>query len=404
MMLRWARFSGGMMGRTPDYLNVNVAAAAAAPAFFAQVDPRFGENIRNYYSYIREHDLCLTHTLINPQKSRAVKPDDPSAEVAARIVKETDAGIVVQGARILATLGPLSDELLVFPSTVRQQSETRSPFAFAFAIPSNTPGLKYICREGFDIGRSPAEHPLASRFEEMDAIVIFDNVLVPWERVFHIYDAKLANQIYGETNAVVHMMHQVVCKNIAKAEFLLGIMCSVVEALGSQEIPHVQEKVAECICDLELMKACLRAGETDAAIDRWGVMCPHRPPLDVARNVFPKMYPRLVEIVQLLSSSSLMMIPPASALDSPVAEDIDRYLVGATIDARSRLNLFRLAWDVACSSFGGRQELYERFFFGDPSRMASALYSIYDKAPAMERVREFLNRQDEDVAAMNVVS
>lgn len=397
MMLHWARYSGGMMGRSPDYLNVSLMASAAAAEFYAQNDPRHADNVRNYYTYIRENDLCLTHTLVNPQANRALTASgQPSADIAARIIKETDKGIVVGGARILATLGPLSDEIAVFPSTVLKTAADTAPYAFAFAIPSDTPGLKYICRESFDYGRSSFDHPLGSRFEEMDAIVIFDNVLVPWERVFLKADPALCNAAYGTTNAVVHMMHQVVVKNIAKAEFILGVACLIVDALGATEFPHVHEKIAECIVNLELMKACLRAGEADATLDRWGVMCPHRPPLDVARNVFPKMYPRMVEILQLLSSSGMMMIPPQSAFASPIGEDIERYLVVANMKAQDRVKLFRLAWDIACSAFGGRQTLYERFFFGDPVRMASALYGIYPKEPLMERVRQFLDRQEEE--------
>ena len=397
MMLHWARYSGGMLGRSPDYLNVSIMAGAAAADFYAENDPRFAENVQNYYTYIREHDLCLTHTLVNPQANRALTATGhPSAEVAARIVKETEQGIVIRGARILATLGPLSDEIAVFPSTVLKAAADTAPYAFAFAIPSDTPGLKYICRESFDYGRSSFDHPLGSRFEEMDAIVIFDDVLVPWERVFLKADPFLCNKMFAETNAVVHMMHQVVVKNVAKAEFLLGVACLIVDAIGATEFPHVHEKIAECIVNLELMKACLRAGEADAAIDRWGVMSPHRPPLDVARNIFPKMYPRMVEILQLLSSSGLMMIPPQSALDSPIGDDIEHYLVVAQLDARDRVKLFRLAWDIACSAFGGRQVLYERFFFGDPVRMASALYNVYDKEPLMERVRQFLGWEEED--------
>lgn len=396
MMLHWAHYSGGMLGRSPDYLNVSLMASAAAAEFYAQNDPRFADNVRNYYTYVREHDLCLTHTLVNPQANRALTATGhPSAEVAARIVKETDRGIIIRGARILATLGPLSDEIAVFPSTVLKAAADTAPYAFAFAIPSNTPGLKYICRESFDYGRTPAEHPLGSRFEEMDAIVIFDDVLVPWERVFLKARPDMCNAAYATTNAVVHMMHQVVCKNIAKAEFILGVACLIVDALGATEFPHVHEKIAECMINVELMKACLRAGEADAALDRWGVMCPHRPPLDVARNIFPKMYPRMIEILQLLSSSGMMMIPPQTILDSPVADDIDKYLVVANMSARDRIKLFRLAWDMACSAFAGRQVLYERFFFGDPVRMSSALYGIYPKQPLMERVQQFLQR-DED--------
>ena len=188
------------------------------------------------------------------------------------------------------------------------------------------------------------------------------------------------------------MAQQVTIKNICKTEFVLGIACSIAEALGSNEFQHVQEKIAECMINLEIMKACLRASEADASIDKWGVMAPDRAPLDAARNIFPKMYPRMIEILQLLSASSLMLIPPNSALDSPVAEDIDRYLAAANCTARDRIKLFRLAWDVACSAFAGRQVLYERFFFGDPVRMMSVLYRTYDKQPLMDRVDKFLSR------------
>src|SRR5947207_8811416 len=117
MMLRWAHRSGGMLGRSPDYLNCNIAAAGAAASYFAQNDPRFGSNASSYYLHVREHDLTLTHTLINPQQNRALGPDRASAEVGARIVEANAQGIVVSGARILATLGPLADEILVAPST-----------------------------------------------------------------------------------------------------------------------------------------------------------------------------------------------------------------------------------------------------------------------------------------------
>ena len=190
------------------------------------------------------------------------------------------------------------------------------------------------------------------------------------------------------------MMHQVVTKNVAKTEFLLGLACAMVDTIQVDQFQHVQEKLAEIICNLEVMKACLRAAEADAAPDAWGVMTPARWPLDVARNLYPKMYPRMVEIIQLLGASGLMAIPSEADLRSAVGDDVRRYLTAAKADAEERIELFRLAWDIACSSFGGRQELYERFFFGDPVRMAGALYSGYDKAPLMERIRQFLDRDD----------
>jgi 4-hydroxyphenylacetate 3-monooxygenase len=394
MMKRWADFSGGMMGRAPDYLNRAVMAFGAASEYCAANDPRFGENARRYYEYMREHDLCLTHTLINPQSNRSVGPSkqaDPY--LAAGILREDGDGLVIRGARMLATL-PVSDEILVFPSTVLRGQAEDAPYAFAFAIPTATPGLRFICREAFDYGKGPQDHPLGSRFEEMDAVVVFDDVRVPWDRVFLLRDVERCNRAFAETRAVVHMAHQVVTKDVAKTEFLLGLVSAIVDAIAIESFQHVQEKVAEVIQYLEAMRAFLRASEADAATDRWGVMAPAWPPLDAARNMFTRMYPRMVEIIHQLGASGLMAIPPAGALIGPQAAAIGRYYQAARADAASRIGLFRLAWDVALSAFGGRQALYERFFFGDPVRMAGAMFANYDKAPYVKRVQEFLARRD----------
>jgi 4-hydroxyphenylacetate 3-monooxygenase len=160
-------------------------------------------------------------------------------------------------------------------------------------------------------------------------------------------------------------------------------------------LPHIRDHLVEMIMTTETMRACLRAAEADAAPDKWGVFTPARAPLDTARNLFPRLYPRLVEIIQLNSSSSLMATPSSSDFANPAElPDIDRYFGAADAPAKERVALYRLAWDVACSAFGGRQVLYERFFFGDPVRMASALVDNTDLKPLAERVRAFLKRPD----------
>lgn len=394
-MLRWARDSFGMMGRSPDYLNSSVMAMGAAAGFFATADPRFGKNIAAYYEHCREHDLCLTHTLITPQTNRAAGPAGQSDPfVAARIVRETDNGVIVRGARMLATLGPTSDEILVFPSTVLKATEADAPYSFAVAVPSDTPGLRYVCRETFDLGRSAFDHPLASRFEEMDSVVVFDDVEVPWERVFLLAHPEQCNRVMADTGAVVHMAHQVVIKGVAKAEFFVGLCSLICDAIGIGGFQHVQGKVAECILALESMKAFLRAAEADAAIDEWGILRPAWGPLNAARNLFPQLYPRLAEIVQQLGASGLMALPTEADFAGPRRADLDKYLQGRASGAVDRVRLFRLAWDAALSSFGARQTLYERFFFGDPVRMAGALYSSYDREALAARVAAFLERKD----------
>ena len=138
------------------------------------------------------------------------------------------------------------------------------------------------------------------------------------------------------------------------------------------------------------MKALLLSAEADAALDQWGVMCPARIPIVIARNLFIRMYPRMVEIIQLLGSSSLMALPTESDFEGPLAGFLEQYLDTDTATAKDRVQLFRLAWDLACSAFGSRQVLYERYFQGDWMRNASALYNAYDKEPLMKQVEDFL--------------
>lgn len=399
MMKRWADFSFGMMGRSPDYLNRAISAYAGGAQFLAQADPRFGENAKNYHRYMRENDFSLTHTLINPQSNRAVGPAGQSDPfLAARIKEERDDGLIIRGARMLATL-PIADEIMVFPSTLLKSGDEDAPYAFAFAIPCNTKGLKFLCRETVDYGRNHYDHPLASRFEEQDAVVIFDDVFVPWERVFMLRDVDRCNQAYAATGAVVHMSHQVVVKNIAKTEFLLGLASLMIDAIGIEKIQHVHEKVRDIWVVMEAMRAFLRAAEEDAALDSYGVMRPAWDPLDAARNFFPLLYPNLVSIIQQLGASGLVAVPTSADINGPLREEIKQYFKAARLEALERIPLFRLAWDASISAFATRQVLYERFFFGDPVRMAGALFTAHSRDQYMERIRQFLKLNIENPAA-----
>lgn len=388
----WADHTCGMMGRLPDYLNRAMSGYAAGAAYLAEADPRFGRNAVRHHEYLRERDLCLTHSLIPPQANRAVssaRQADPF--LAARVKEETDAGIVIRGARMLATL-PISDEIMVFPSTLLKSAEEDAPYAFGFSIPNHTPGLRFICRESVDYGRSRFDHPLGSRFEEMDSVVIFDDVFVPWENVLLYRDVNHCNQAYWRTGAVVHMTHQVVVKNVAKCEFMLGLAHLMVDAIGTEGFQHIHEKLSELWVGMETMRAFLRAAEADAALDEWGVMRPAWNPLDAARNLFPRLYPRMTQIIQQIGASGLVAMPVQADLEGPLSQDIKHYYQAARAEAFDRIPLFRLAWDASLSAFGARQVLYEQFFFGDPVRMAGALVASHKSEiqEQAERVREFV--------------
>src|SRR5947207_68010 len=397
MMLNWARTTCGMMGRSPDFMNVTYAAWAGAADYFAQGEhgrPEFAQNMRRYYEYIRENDLTLTHSLINLQRSRTVSGIFNLQEgTALQVIRETDAGIVVRGARILATLGPLADEIGVYSPRMGRHTEDHSPFAVSFAIPCGAPGLKFLCRESFDLGRSHFDHPLGSRFEEMDCAVFFDDVLVPWERVFVLGDVDLINGTAMTTHSAAHTAHQGAAKNLAKCEFVLGVALHMTQTLGNAHLPHSEERLAELVMYTELMRACIRSAEADATLDEWGVMCPVPLQIELTRNLFMTAYPRMAEILELLGSSSFLITPSEADFGSPLAGDIEQYLPTDTATARDRVKLFRLAWDIAGSSFGSRQVLYERFFASDPLTRARALNALYPKEDVMRRVREFLDEE-----------
>jgi 4-hydroxyphenylacetate 3-monooxygenase len=396
MMLRWARATCGMMGRSPDFMNVTFAAWGGAADYFAQCRPEFGQNVRRYHEHIREKDVTLTHALINLQRSRTVSGVLNLEEgTALHVARETDAGIVVRGARVLATLGPIADEIAVYSPRLAQLTDPHSPFALNFAIPCGTPGLRFLCRESFDLGRSHFDHPLGSRFEEMDCVAFFDDVLVPWERVFVLGDVNLINGTAMATGSSMHSAHQGAAKNLAKCEFVLGVALLMTQTLGNAHLPHSEERLGELMMYTELMRASMRAAEADAALDQWGTMRPAAMPVEITRNLFTTAYPRMIEILQLLGSSSFMITPTEADFGTPLAPAIDQYLATEGATALDRVKLFRLAWDLAGSAFGSRQVLYERFFAGDPLTRARFLGAIYPKEEATRRVLEFLDRSDD---------
>lgn len=397
MVKTWMDWCGGMMGRSPDFMNVQITGLASAYEYFARGGNAFGRNIRNYYEHMREHDLCLTHTLLSPTIDKAKPVQEQPPGVAAAIVKETDAGIVINGARSVATLAPFANEIAVFPSTYLQNSDEARPYAFAFCVPMATPGLRFICRPSLtENGGRPGDHPFSARMDEMDCVALFDHVLVPWERVFIARDVTLANGLFVETGCMNQVMHQFAIKDLAKAEFMLGVALNMCEAVNSSRAENVQNLLAEMINTVELLRAAIRAAEADHVPGPNGTVLPNGEPLWTIRLMFPRLYPRLVEIMQILGSSNLVLTPSLAELAGERADDVALYCQGVGVGAEQRIRLFRLAWDVSCSSFAGRQTLYERFFSGDPWRLAIARSQNYPmKESLKQRVWEFIARAAE---------
>ncbi|WP_018924332.1 4-hydroxyphenylacetate 3-monooxygenase, oxygenase component [Salsuginibacillus kocurii] len=388
----WARISGGMMGRSPDYLNAEVMAMGVANDLFAEDDPMFAENARNYYEYARENDISLTHTLIHPQVNRAkAQSEQKDANVALHLKEKQKDGIIVDGVRLLATQGGITDEILVFPSTVKPAGESDDPYSLAFVVPNNTPGLKFLSRESFDQNKSTWDHPLSSRFEEGDAIVHFDNVFVPWEKVFVCGNSSICNRTFLETNAVKHMSHQVIAKNVVKTEFILGTVLKLMDSIGIDKFQHVQDKGTEIMLNLETMKSHLFRAEQNAKLDKWGTITPDFEALNAARNWYPRIYPRMTEIIRILGASGLMGIPTEADFDhEEIGPILNRGLQAKNLEGYERVHLFRLAWDMTMSAFGNRQTHYEYYFFGDPIKMGMSYFDSFEKDQYKQYVDDFL--------------
>ena len=393
MVKIWMDATCGMFGRSPDFMNIFFTGFASAADEFGKTDKRFGGNVRAYHAHIREHDICLTHTLVNPQVDRSRPVEKQDKDLAAKIVKETDTGIVVRGARMVSTLCAYADDLLVLPSTYLANSKEAEPYAFGFSVPVNAPGLRFICRPSVmhQNAASVMDYPLSARFDETDAMVIFDDVLVPWERVFIHRDPELCNGLYNRTGIMPQIMHQFATKNLAKAEFMMGLGFAIAKSTNIDQHLHVQGMLSELIEYTEFSRACLRASEADAAPGPYGVMTPAAMPLWTVRMMFPKMFVRMCEIIQLLGAGGLVAVPSYAELAGPAASDVATYFQAANADAATRIKLFRLAFDAAVSSFSGRQQLYERYYSGDPVRLAGTLYGIYDKDTYIDRIFAMLD-------------
>lgn len=395
----WMDWTAGMMGRSPDFMNIHMTGFASGADYFAQGGAEYARNVRDYYLKLKREDLCLTHVLVNPQVDRSKGVEKQELDLAAKVVEERDAGVVVRGARIISTLAPFSDEIAVFPSTVLPVSEEAKPYAFAFAIPVATPGLRFVCRPSLapaDV--RVADFPFSGRLDEMDCVVIFDDVLVPWERLFVYRAPELCNlgRLFNETGTMNQIMHQFAIKAQAKSEFLLGLALAMTESIAVREFPQIQNYLNEMINAVESVKACIRASEVDAEPGPDGTVLPATQPLWTARTTFPFVYPRLVEIIQLIGASGLVMVPSVRELESERADEIELYYQAAGLSSERRIALFRVAWDLAVSSFAGRQTLYERYFSGDPWRLAMLRQKAYPpNGELVERVWSFVERTHE---------
>ncbi|MDQ0246446.1 anthranilate 3-monooxygenase (FAD)/4-hydroxyphenylacetate 3-monooxygenase [Bacillus fengqiuensis] len=389
----YARATFGLMGRTPDFLNVVVTSMASNSWFLDKYNPEWSKNIRNYYRYIRDHDLFLTHAIINPQNDRS-KASHEQNDMFTHLgtVEETPEGLVVRGAKMLATLAPITDEVIVYSFPGFQPGDER--YALAFALPIDTPGLRILCREPMQDGtRSLFDHPLASRFEEMDAVLVFNDVVVPWDRVFLYNNVEAANLLYPKTGIAQQPAHQSGVRGWVKLAFATEVACRLADSIGVDTYLNVQHELGELVQSVETIRALLRVAEYEYETTSSGEVRPAPIPLETIRGMLPKMYPRAIEVLQTIGAGGLLMSPTGADFENPeLRGDFDKYYAGrAGVSGEERVRLFKLAWDLCGEAFGQRLLQYERYYTGDPIRKRAIFYNQYKRSHSFPMVDEALN-------------
>ena len=387
----------GMLGRTPDYVNICIVAARQMAHVYGRNDSRFGDNMVAYHEYVRENDLCITHTFGHPQVDRSVAVSElADPYIALGIVDTSSEGVIVRGAKLLATLAPFSDEIFApVYRPLREDAPEDEPYCIGFSIPVNTPGLKFICRQAYDHGKSLYDYPLSGQFDEMDCLATFDNVLIPWDRVFSYRDVPLGNEAVRKVTLWRGYMQQVAVKNQAKLELILGMLHQISDGIGISRFDQVREKVSEVIDILATNNAFLRAAEADAEPVDGGMgegIWLASEPLMAMRHWYPDAYQRVTQIIQQLCAGGLMLTPSEADINGPLSADIEKFYQGATLQARDRIRLFRLAWDLIGTEFGSRQTLYERYFNGDVVQLRQRRFASYDYSRADAALASFFDR------------
>jgi 4-hydroxyphenylacetate 3-monooxygenase len=368
---RTSEYTCGLMGRTPDYMNMKFASFAARHMDWRSSNGGNEEGEANLLAFqkrLAREDISLTHTIIQPNIDKRTDGRIIGNKVTLHKVGETQDSIVVRGARILATLAPFADEIAVYPAL--PLPEGTEDYALSFSVPLDIPGLKFLCRDSASSQSDVFDKPLSSRYDEQDAFVIFDNVEIPKSMVF--LDGRPGSvEVYnkcGRTGLRDNMTTQTTIRALNKLEFAYGLGCRMSELIGDHS-QATYEMLGEILSYVDVTRNAVYAS-TEQGYDNGGVYFPAGKPLEPMRSLLATWFPRVNEILVLIGSHNLLVTPSRKQLDDPALRPlIDEFMHGADeADAEERAAVFRLAWDFVGSTLGGRNALYERFYLTSAGR------------------------------------
>ncbi|BAS28007.1 4-hydroxyphenylacetate 3-hydroxylase family protein [Limnochorda pilosa] len=362
----WQRLSYGWMGRTPDYKASFMATLAADPEYYAP----FGENARRWYREYASRVLFLNHVIVDPPVDRN-RPHHEVRDVYVHVVKETGGGIYVTGAKQVATQSALTHASFVAANSgtaARFEEGKDEDFALVFLARMETPGQILFCRPSFELkAESPFDQPLSSRFDENDAVLVFDNAFIPWEDVLAYRDVQRAKQFYAASGFFNRFNFQATIRMAIKLDFMCGLLLKGLESNGTDGFRGVQVAAGELITLRNLFWALASAMALDPEPSLGGSVVPKLEYAAAARVYTNFSWDRVRQIFEsLLGGSPIVTVSSYRDLMNPdLRPIIDRYLRGTGIPAEERIKLFKLVWDAVYSEFAGRHGLYELNYAGN---------------------------------------
>ncbi|QBJ97483.1 4-hydroxyphenylacetate 3-hydroxylase [Rhodococcus sp. ABRD24] len=390
----WARHTNGWVGRSPDHVGTFIASFAAHPEVFAGGEHDFAANITAFHKRVLEENLYVSYAIIPPQVSRATTASGWDGEyLQVGVVRETDEGIVVRGSQMLATGAAIADEILV--SCIKPLGPDDQDFAISFVVPAAAEGLKLYCRRPYaPAATSSFDYPLTSRYDEPDALVVFDDVLIPWERVFVDRDTAGVRRQFFDTGAHLLGNWQAQIRFATKLQFIAGVARRVTQVNGVDKIPSVQEKLGELAALVSGVESAILAGEYTAEPDDAGQWLPGRRAIYGSMGLQSETYPRVLAILRDLVGGGVLQLPSSvHDMTSPLtSRDITHYVQSPGVASEERIKLFKLAWDIIGSEFAGRHQQYEMFYAGAPFVVKGAYtYRNYGYEESLQLVEDFLS-------------
>lgn len=380
-MTAWAEVHAGFMGRSPDHLACAVAGQIMGLEVFEAHDPARAAAYLEYYRWARANDIFLTYVIINPQADRSKAWGDQQSEhMTTHVVDQDREGVTVRGAKMLGTSSIMAEE--VFVANLQPLQPGEEDLAISFAMPLDTPGLKIVSRKSFEQHAvSPWDNPLSHRFDENDAIIHFEDVKVPWERVFVFGDTDMCRRQFHETPGHVYQNFQAQVRLVVKLRFLLAVARRITETIGTVNLPPVQTQLGEMAAQIATVESQLWGME--AAGQHVGqYFVPNRHFLYAAQVYSQDLYPRFINQIRELAGGGLIMLPSSSAdLASPdVADVLDNMQVSARDEdgAYERMKFLKLAWDAVGSEFASRHVQYEMFYAGAQFITKGHSFRTYD--------------------------